>query len=155
MILPDANLLIYAVNKDAPHHHAARAWLENALSGTTPVGLTWLVLLAFIRLTTNPRIFESPLKPDAALDLVSGWLEQPCVTLVNPGDRHWLILSRLLRQDGTAGNLTNDAHLAALAIEHDATLHSADNDFRRFGELDYVNPISGGTLQESSGVYSP
>lgn len=154
MILPDANLLIYAVNRDAPHHEAARAWLEDVLSGGTPVGITWLVLLAFIRLTTNPRIFESPLKPETALDLVSGWLEQPCVTLVNPGDRHWLILSRLLRHDGTAGNLTNDAHLAALAIEYGATLHSADNDFRRFGELNYVNPISGGKLQEAGEDYS-
>lgn len=154
MILPDANLLIYAVNRDSPHHEIARTWLERTLSGTSAVGLPWLVLIAFIRLTTNPRVFGSPLAPDAALDLVSGWLEQPCVVSVNPGDRHWLILSRLLRRDGTAGNLTNDAHLAALAIEHSATLHSADNDFRRFDELDYVNPISGGRLQESREAYS-
>lgn len=149
MILPDANLLIYAVNHDAPHHQAARTWLEQVLSGTTVVGLPWLALIAFIRLTTNPRVFESPLAPEAALDMVSGWLEQPCVTPVNPGDRHWLVLSRLLRQDGTAGNLTNDAHLAALAIEYGATLCSADNDFRRFEGLDYVNPLAAGNLQES------
>lgn len=154
MIVPDANLLIYAVNRDAPHHEAARTWLEGVLSGTTVVGLPWLVLIAFIRLTTNPRIFESPLAPESSLDLVSGWLEQPCVVLVNPGDRHWLILSRLLRRDGTAGNLTNDAHLAALAIEYAATLYSADNDFRRFEGLDYVNPISGDKLQESRQAYS-
>ncbi|WP_376695969.1 type II toxin-antitoxin system VapC family toxin [Wenzhouxiangella sp. EGI_FJ10305] len=154
MILPDANLLIYAVNRDAPHHQAARTWLEQVLSGTTGVGLPWLVLIAFIRLTTNPRIFESPLSPEAALDIVSGWLEQPCVVPVGPGDRHWLIFSRLLRRDGTAGNLTNDAHLAALAIEYDATLYSADNDFRRFEGLDYVNPLAPGNLQETREVYS-
>lgn len=153
MILPDANLLIYAVNQDAPHHEAARSWLERVLSGTTAVGMSWLVLIAFIRLTTNPRIFESPLSPESALDIVSGWLEQPCVVLINPGDRHWLILSRLLRRDGTAGNLTIDAHLAALAMEYDATLHSADNDFRRFEGLDYANPLIAGKLQESSEMY--
>ena len=154
MILPDANLLIYAVNRDAPYHELARSWLESVLSGTTPVGMPWLVLIAFIRLTTSPRIFESPLAPEVTLDLVSGWLEQPCVTLINPGDRHWLILSRLLRRDGTAGNLTNDAHLAALAIEYNATLYSADHDFRRFEGLDYVNPLSGSRLQESAEAYS-
>lgn len=153
MILPDANLLIYAVNQDTSHHEAARSWLEKTLSGTTPVGLPWLVLIAFIRLTTNPHIFESPLPPESALGVVSGWLEQPCVVLVNPGDRHWLVLSRLLRREGTAGNLTNDAHLAALAIEYDATLYSADNDFRRFDGLDYVNPLAAGKLQEPSEAY--
>jgi len=154
VILPDANLLIYAVNQDAPHHEAARAWLEGALSGTTAVGMPWLVLVAFIRLTTNPRVFESPLSPESALDIASGWLEQPCVAPVNPGERHWLILSRLLRHDGTAGNLTNDAHLAALAIEYNATLYSADNDFRRFEDVEYVNPLSAGQLQESREAYS-
>lgn len=153
MIVPDANLLIYAVNQDARHHETARSWFETVLSGTTAVGMSWLVLIAFIRLTTNPRIFDSPIAPESALDIVSGWLEQPCVVPVNPGDRHWLILSRLLRRDGTAGNLTNDAHLAALAIEHDATLFSADNDFRRFEELRYSNPLTGGNLQESREAY--
>ncbi|NBD95891.1 MAG: PIN domain-containing protein [Gammaproteobacteria bacterium] len=154
MIVPDANLLIYAVNRDAPHHEAARFWLERVLSGTSAVGMPWLVLIAFIRLTTNPRIFESPLSPESALDIVSGWLSQPCASMINPGDRHWLIFSRLLRRDGTAGNLTNDAHLAALAIEYDATLHSADNDFRRFEGLDFVNPLVAGKLQEPQDSYS-
>lgn len=154
MILPDANLLVYAVNRDTAHHEAARSWLEKTLSGTKTVGIPWLVLIAFVRLTTNPRIFEWPLSPESALDIVSGWLEQPCVVPVNPGDRHWLILSRLLRRDGTAGNLTNDAHLAALAIEYNATLYSADHDFRRFGGVDYANPLCGSRLQESGEAYS-
>lgn len=153
MILPDANLLIYAVNGDTPQHEAARTWLERTLSGTTPVGLPWLVLLAFIRLTTHPRILPTPLSPEDALDYVSGWLAQPFVTPLNPGDRHWLILDRLLRQDGTAGNLTNDAHIAAIAIEHGCALYSADYDFQRFEGLDHVNPLST-SIQESEQPYS-
>lgn len=142
MIVPDVNLLIYAVNRDAPHHDAARAWMEHSLSGSEPVGLPWLVVIAFLRLTTHPRIFEAPLETDSALGIVAGWLAQPCARPLEPGDRHWLILSQLLRDSGTAGNLTNDAHLAAIAIEHDACLHSADNDFQRFAELRFHNPLA-------------
>ncbi len=148
MIVPDVNLLIYAVNKDAPQHERARSWLESSLSGSEPVGLPWLVLVAFLRLTTNKRIFESPLTATQALDLVTGWLSQPCALALNPGERHWLILSRLLLRAGTAGNLTNDAHLAAIVIEHNACLCSADNDFRRFADLNFENPLDESRLQE-------
>jgi len=148
VIVPDVNLLIYAINRDATHHDRARQWLESVLSGSEPVGLPWLVIIAFLRLTTQPRIFDQPLPPDVALDIISGWLAQPCARPLNPGERHWLILSRLLRQDGTAGNLTNDAHLATIAIEHDACLNSADNDFRRFAGLVYFNPLSSSGLQD-------
>jgi len=117
--------------------------------------MSWLVLIAFIRLTITPPASSSRrFPPESALDIVSGWLEQPCVVPVNPGDRHWLIFSRLPRRDGTAGNLTNDADLAALAIEYNATLYSADNDFRRFEGLDYVNPLAPGNFQESRETYS-
>jgi uncharacterized protein len=153
VIVPDVNLLIYAVNQNAPHHERARSWLESALSGSEPVGLPWLVLVAFLRLTTNKRIFESPLKATHALDLVTGWLSQPCALALNPGERHWLILSRLLHRAGTAGNLTNDAHLAAIAIEHNACLYSADNDFRRFADLNFENPLDDSRLQEESAQY--
>ncbi|AKS43199.1 type II toxin-antitoxin system VapC family toxin [Wenzhouxiangella marina] len=153
MIVPDVNLLIYAVNEDAPQHDRARRWLEEALSGTSPVGLPWLVIIAFLRLSTHPRIFESPLPTDTALRLVNGWLAQPCARAIEPGERHWLILSQLLRDSGTAGNLSNDAHLAAIAIEHDACLHSADHDFRRFAGLRCHNPLSDYTVQEPGEAY--
>ena len=153
MIVPDVNLLIYAVNQNAPQHERARSWLESALSGSEPVGLPWLVLVAFLRLTTNKRVFESPLTAAQALDLVTGWLSQPCALALNPGERHWLILSRLLLRAGTAGNLTNDAHLAAIAIEHNARLYSADNDFRRFAGLNFENPLDESLLQDESARY--
>lgn len=153
MIVPDVNLLVYVVNQDAAHHERARAWLEKTLSGSETVGLPWLVSIAFLRLTTHPRIFRHPLEPEAALQFVTGWLAQPCVHPLDPGKRHWLIFSQLLRQSGTAGNLTNDAHLAAIAIEHDACLHSADNDFRRFPELKHHNPLANTRLQDEPGTY--
>ena len=153
MIVPDVNLLVYAINEDTSHHERARAWLEHYLSGSETVGLPWLVLVAFLRLTTHPRIFAAPLETETALDIVTGWLAQPCIRPIEPGDRHWLVLSQLLRQSGTAGNLTNDAHLAAIAIEHHACLHSADNDFRRFPDLNFHNPLAQNQLQDNPARY--
>ncbi|MGY6630531.1 MAG: TA system VapC family ribonuclease toxin [Wenzhouxiangella sp.] len=153
MIVPDVNLLVYAVNEDSPHHQRSRDWLEQTLSGSETVGLPWLVLVAFLRLTTHPRIFQYPLETATALDVIGTWLAQPCTRPLEPGERHWLILSQLLRQSGTAGNLTNDAHLAAIAIAHNACLHSADNDFRRFPELKHHNPLADSMLQEPAGPY--
>lgn len=149
MILVDANLLIYAVNRDAPQHAAARAWWEAVLSGTTQVGLPWLVLLAFLRLTTNPRVVRSPLPADRALAFVDEWLQQPYVVPAGPGEHHWLILKQLLGDSGTAGNLANDAHLAAVAIEQGYTVYSADNDFKRFAGLRHVNPLAGEEIHEA------
>lgn len=151
LIVPDANLLIYAVNKDATAHAQSRHWLQKTLSGDTPVGLTWLVLIAFIRITTHPRVLERPLSHEQALNYVSGWLEQPFVKPLQPGERHWLILSRLLRLHTTGGNLTNDAHLAAITIEHGGTLVSADHDFQRFARLEFHNPLQSGSVHESQG----
>jgi uncharacterized protein len=153
VIIPDVNLLVYAVNQDSPSHERARTWLEQTLSDSETVGLPWLVLVAFLRLTTHPRIFETPLHTSAALDLVNGWMAQPCAQAIEPGERHWLVLSQLLRQSGTAGNLTNDAHLAAIAIERNAVLHSADNDFRRFTGLRFHNPLAENQLQDNAGDY--
>lgn len=151
MILPDANLLIYAVNRDAPHHPQARHWLEQTLSGHESVGLAWIVVLAFLRITTHPRVFDRPLAAEQALDYVEGWLSQPYVRPVTPGEKHWLILSRLLRASGSAGNLTSDAHLAAISIEQGGVIHSADHDFRRFDGLEYVNPMT--VIHESEARY--
>jgi len=141
VILVDANLLIYAVDADAPHHARARNWLERTLSGTTHVGLPWIVLLAFVRVTTREGILVRPLTPRAATDYVDSWLGLPHVDAVSPGPNHWPVLRSLLVATGTAGNLTSDAHLAALAIEHGAALHSSDHDFGRFPGLNFTNPL--------------
>jgi hypothetical protein len=141
MILVDANLLIYAVNKDAPLHRRAKSWLEDTISGTETVGLSWNVLLAFLRLTTRAGMFRTPLSVETAFDLVDAWLSQPAVIAVEPTARHLRILRDLLLPVGTGGNLTSDAHLAALAIEHGAELCSTDSDFARFPRLRWRNPL--------------
>jgi len=138
----DLNLLVYAVNRDVPHHRAARAWWEERLAGREPVGLSWTVVLGFLRLTTHPSVMPRPLTPEQALAVVDGWLEQPCVRLTEPTERHWGILEDMLAPLGTAGNLTSDAHLAALAVEHGATLCSTDGDFGRFPHLRWKNPLA-------------
>lgn len=141
MILVDVNLLVHAYNRESPRHAAARAWWEHCLNGTTPVGLAWVVMLGFIRLTTSRHILTNPWSAAVACASVREWLERPYVTTVHPGDRHAEILFGLLTSVGTAGNLTTDAHLAALAIEHQAELHSTDTDFGRFNGLRWVNPL--------------
>jgi hypothetical protein len=141
MILLDANLLIYAVNESAPQHRTAKSWLEDAISGPDTIGLSWNVILAFLRLTTRPGLFRDPLSLKTAFDIISFWLDQPSVTLVTAGPRHLQILRELLLPMGTGGNLTSDAHLAALAIEHGAELCSSDNDFARFPRLKWSNPL--------------
>ena len=141
MNLVDANVLIYAVNSDSPHHHKARMWLEGALSGTESVGFAWTVLLAFLRVTTRPGILQRPLNVAAAISYVDSWLQQPNAEIVEPGENHWQILRMLLATNGTAGNLTSDAHLAALALGSGSTLVSTDHDFRRYAGLSVVNPL--------------
>jgi uncharacterized protein len=141
MILIDANLLIYAVDSASPHHDAARRWLEKVLSSSENVGLTWGVILAFLRIVTHPAVVRHPLSPEAALEYVDSWLAQPFVRTVVPREKHWLILRNLLRSSGTAGNLTSDAHLAALAVELDCEIYSSDHDFRRFQSVKHVNPL--------------
>ena len=143
MIVVDANLLLYAVNADSEHHVRAKAWLESALMGGEAVGLPWNVLLAFLRLTTRPGVFKTPLAVSAALDIVAGWLALDSVVLAHPGPNHFRILRDLLTAAGTGGNLTSDAHLAALAIEHGAVLCSLDGDFARFPRLSWKNPLAG------------
>jgi hypothetical protein len=141
--LLDLNLLLYAVNRDSPSHAAAKAWLERALSADEAVAIPWIVLLGFLRLTTSARVLPRPLSPRQAMDVVDGWLELPGVTTPGAGEEHWSILRSLLEASGTAGNLTTDAHLAALAIEHGCELCSTDADFARFARLRWVNPLAG------------
>lgn len=142
MIMPDANLLIYAVNKDAPQHQAAKNWWEDTLSDNKIVGIPWVVSLAFLRITTNSRVFSTPLQPTQAIAYLDEWLAQPVCRLVSPGDHHWSILRNLLIKSGIAGNLTTDAHIAALAIEQGYTVYSCDYDFQRFSGLQHINPIA-------------
>jgi toxin-antitoxin system PIN domain toxin len=142
VILLDTSLLIYAIDSDSVRHAQARRWLEGVLSGTQWVGLPWIVLLAFVRITTRAGILRKPLPVEAAVAFIDGWMEQPYVTLVGPGDNHWAVLRNLLLAEGTAGNLTSDAHLAALAIEHGCTVASTDHDFRRFAGVTVFNPLS-------------
>jgi hypothetical protein len=141
MILVDANLLIYAVNKDAPLHTGAKSWLEEAVSGPGTVALSWNVLLAFIRLTTRTGMFRSPLALDAAFQVVQEWLDQPSVVVIEPGPRHLRLFRDLILPCGTGGNLTSDARLAAIAIEHGAELCTTDADFGRFPGLRWRNPL--------------
>ena len=141
MKLVDANLLLYATDARSPRHAAARSWLERQLSGAETIAFAWVVLLAFVRLSTHPQVFARPLPADRALDIVARWLGQPCAVVVHPGDRHAAVIRQLLKPFGTAGNLVNDAHLAALAIEHGAELNSCDADFSRFSGLRWINPL--------------
>jgi toxin-antitoxin system PIN domain toxin len=129
-------------NEDAPLNRKAKSWLESAISGPGTVGFSWIVLLAFLRLTTRPGLFRNPLPIETSLDLVASWLDQPSSTVVNAGPRHLRILRELLLPIGTGGNLTSDAHLAALAIEHGAELCSSDSDFARFQGLKWRNPLA-------------
>jgi toxin-antitoxin system PIN domain toxin len=139
--VPDLNLLIYAVDETAAAHTQTLSWWNAALSGTETVGLAWAVLLGFVRLTTNPRVVQAALTPGDALDYVDRWLARDVTTVVEPTARHTSVLRDLLEPTGTAANLVADAHLAALAIEHGATLCSADRDFGRFPGLAWVNPL--------------
>lgn len=142
MILPDINLLVHAYNSESPSHPAARRWWESLLNGTRPVGVPWVSVLGFIRITTNRVILANPLPVADACAHARAWLAQPYVDIVDPGARHAEICFGLLESLGTAGNLTTDAHLAALAIEHQAELHSTDADFARFPGLRWVNPLA-------------
>jgi toxin-antitoxin system PIN domain toxin len=140
--LPDVNVLVYAADETAVFHEPAREWVETTLSGTETIAFAWLVLIGFVRVTTNPRSMASPWNVTQALDLIDRWLAQPVATVVHPTDRHAAVLRDVLVPLGTAGNLTGDAHLAALAIEHGATLCSADVDFSRFAGLSWQNPLA-------------
>jgi len=142
VILVDANLLLYAHNSSFARHRVAGRWLADVLSGAEPVRLAWLTILAFIRIGTNPRAFESPLSVGEASEIVTSWLSQPCVAILEPTERHWDLLRRLLSQARVRAASVMDAHLAVLAIEHGAVLYTTDRDFQRFPGLKTRNPIA-------------
>lgn len=143
MILCDANLLLYAYNASAPEHPRARAWLEASLSSPRPFALSWATIAAFLRLTTNRAVFPAPLAIAEATRAVDAWLARPMVVLLEPGPRHWEIARPLLVAANARAALVPDALLAALALEHGATLASHDLDFRRFEGLDGFDPLAG------------
>lgn len=151
MKLVDANVLLQAVNSDASDHRQAKSWLDSALSGGAEVGFAWLALVAFVRIATRPGIFVRPLTADEALGIVRAWVGAPTARVLHPGARHIDVLATLLHDAGTAGNLTNDAHLAALALEHGAEVVTYDADFDRFPGLRWQRPgTNGGAPRQGS-----
>jgi toxin-antitoxin system PIN domain toxin len=142
MILPDVNTLLYAVNTASEQHAVALGALRHGLEDQRGVALAWTALLAFLRLSTRRGIFPRPLSIEEALSVIEQWLGHRHARVVHPGERHSEILGRLLKSAGTAGNLTTDAHLAALAIEHGATILTFDRDFARFPGLRWTLPAA-------------
>ena len=142
MILVDANLLLYGTLADYEQHAAAYAWLEDQLNSPMRVGLPWVSLLAFLRISANPRIFPDPLPMRRAWNQVERWLDAPNVWCPEPTERHRALLERFLRTVASSPKLVSDAHLATLAIEHGLVLCSTDGDFARFEGLRWENPLA-------------
>lgn len=142
MKVVDANVLLYAVNTASKHHRPSLRWLDGALSGADSVGFAWVPLLAFVRLSTKEGLFPHPLPPEEAIGRVADWLAAPSAALLNPTARHADVLAGMLALVGTGGNLVNDAHLAALAVEHRAEIVSYDSDFGRFDGVRWHRPDS-------------
>ena len=141
MIIPDANLLLYAYDAASPFHARAAAWWSRCLSGTEPVGLTHPVLFAFVRIGTNPRAFVHPLPIETAANHVRNWLRQPGVVVLETNRDDVDRALDLLCDAGTGGNLTTDAQIAAIALRHRAVIHTADSDYARFPEVRWENPL--------------
>ena len=141
MITPDANIILYAYNEDAPQHQKAKEWLENQLSSPTMFGLSWQVITAFLRISTNHKAFSIPFDLNEATEIVDEWIEHPKVNIIVPTENHWKIFRDLIEEGQTNAALMMDAHLAALAIEHGATLVTTDRDFTRFSNLKTLNPL--------------
>jgi len=137
----DTNILLYVVNPDAAEHKQVSPWWNKACNGDEAVGFAWTTLLGFLRISTNPRAFPHPLTVRQALDQVDAWLAMPPARIVQESKDHWKIVSQLISSVGVGGNLTTDAHLAALAISHSATLASCDADFLKFRAVKFENPL--------------
>lgn len=140
MVVVDANVLVYAVDSASADHEQSRAWLDGSLAGAEAIGFAWVALLAFIRIGTNPSVLAAPMSVDEATGQVETWLGAPAAVIAHPTARHPGLLRGLLRETGSAGNLTNDAHLAALAVEHGAEIVSYDRDFARFAGVRHRLP---------------
>ena len=141
MIVPDINLLVYAYNDGAPHHGTASRWWEGLVNGAERVGVPWIVSTGFVRLMTHPRAVAAPISPVDAIAHVRDWFRYAHVSPINPGAEHLTHVQRNLEAAGVAGNLVTDAHIAALAMEYQAEVHSNDSDFTRFPGLRWRNPL--------------
>ncbi len=142
MILVDANLLFYAEDSLSTKHKEAKAWWDETLSSNQQVGLAWITCMAYVRIFTNPRAVESPLSIEEATTTVDRWISQPVVQILNPTASFWSILQPLLIESQANANLSSDAYLAALAMDHDCELCSTDADFSRFKGLRWRNPLA-------------
>lgn len=140
-MLVDANILLYAVDEASDRHERARAWLEEQLNGVRRVGLPWQALTGFVRVGTHPRALELPLTPDEAITYVDAWLAAPAAWIPRPTDAHAEVFGSLVRRHGVTADLVPDARLVALALEHGLTVCSADTDFARFPEIEWLNPL--------------
>lgn len=140
MRIVDVNVLIYATDTDTKHHDSAKRWLDAAMGGTEAVGLPTAVTMAYIRLTTNAKVFRSPLPISQAIEAVQTWIARSNVVVPAPTVQHYRLVEELLAATGVGGNLVSDAHLGALAIEHGATLVSYDSDFARFPRVVWERP---------------
>ena len=143
MIVPDINLLLYAYDADSPFHTKAASWWQACLSATEPLGLPPVVLFGFVRIATHARVFQHPMTAAEAGGHVHSWLAQPCVQVLETHASHVERTLHLLEGIGSTGNLVTDAQIAALTIEHEAVLHTADSDFLRFSALRWFNPLTG------------
>lgn len=141
MIVPDVNLLVYAYNSSAPQHARARAWWEECLAGNESVGLPWLVSVGYIRICTSRRALALPVTASTAIGHVREWLARPQVSVLTPGGRHLDVFETLMQATGATGAIASDVHIAALALENQAELHSNDADFGRFPGLRWRNPL--------------
>lgn len=141
MIAVDANLLLHAYDESSSRHRQASTWWEGVLNEEEPVMLPWASILAFLRISTNPSIFASPLSMDEAVEIVDSWLERPNLDVLGPGERHWNVLKESLTAGQVRGAMVTDAHLAALALEHGCILATTDRDFARFPALRFRNPL--------------
>ncbi len=143
MRILDVNLLLYAIDARSAHHANARNFLDRVLNTDETVALPWTVVLGFLSMVTNARVFPNPLTSEQALTVVDGWLARPNVVALEAGPEHWSIVRELMRETGTAGSLVSDAHLAAMAVERGAELCSSDADFARYARLKWVDPVRG------------
>ncbi len=142
MKLLDVNLLLYAKNPDFPEHARVRRWLEELLESGEPVGLAWITIVAFLRLATNPRLFPRPLSVSEALETTDSWLRRPTVSLLRESEDHWEVFEPIIRAADARADLITDAHLAAIAVEHAATLCTNDRDFGLFPGLKLLDPLA-------------
>lgn len=143
MIVVDANILLYAYDRSSPHHDRSASWLETTFAGDQEVGLPLVTLLAFVRIATDPRVYQTPATVKRAIDLVASWLARPNVHMIDPTDQHWETLARLAQASRSRGSQVMDAHLAAMTLEHGASLATADRGFARFPGLRTFDPTSG------------